>query len=94
MPASSPSERVLIARIAAHTRWASEPDRVGATKRARAAFEDRWTRQVDPDGLMDEQTRLKAAENARKAFYIRLGRASAAARRAKKAASKPRQGAS
>jgi hypothetical protein len=79
----TPAQRVLRARIAAHTRWANEPDRTAATAKARNAFRDRFEREVDPDGVLAPEERFRRAENARKAFYARLALASANARRKK-----------
>lgn len=85
MPASSPSERALISRIAAHSRWASTTDRAAATAKARDAFNDRFTRQVDPNGELDPTERAIRAENARKAHFTRLALKSAQSRRRGKA---------
>lgn len=78
------SDRALIAKLAAHTRWAREPDRVAATSAARKAFADRFEREVDPDGKLDPVERARRAESARKAYYARLSLRSAQARRAKR----------
>ncbi|MFI6296766.1 hypothetical protein ACIBEJ_34615 [Nonomuraea sp. NPDC050790] len=69
---STPQERSTQARIAAHTRWAGEPDRAAATLEARKkspASIDYWMRKVDPDSLMPYPARLKRAENAKTAYY-------------------------
>jgi hypothetical protein len=81
MPASLRSERVLIASIAAHTRWARTADRTAATAPARAAAADRWLRQVDPDGVLDPVERVQRAESLKSAHFRRLALASAQARR-------------
>lgn len=60
------------ARIAAHTRWAHTSDRTAATAPARAAFADRFERQVDPDGQLDPTERARRAANARSAYFARL----------------------
>lgn len=77
----SPSERTLIARIAATERWSREPDRAAATAKARQAFRDRFEKQVDPDGVLEPAERAQRAESARKAFYTRLALRSAQSRR-------------
>jgi len=64
IPLSSPSDRVLAAKIAAHERWSRIDDRSAETAQARAAFEARFPN-----------------ENARKAYFLRLAKASADARR-------------
>lgn len=80
MPNLSPAERTLRARLAAHTKWATH-DPVEGTAKARAAFLDRFDREVDPDGVLDPVERARRAEHARKAHMARLALASAKARR-------------
>jgi len=80
---STPGERVLRARIAAGERWAKERDRSAATAPARAAFNDRFERQVDPDRTLAPAERHCRAESARKAYFARLALRSAQARRAR-----------
>jgi hypothetical protein len=75
------SERVLRARLAAHSKWATTPDRSEATAAARQAFNDRFAREVDPDGVLDPIERAVRAESARKAHYTRLALRSAQSRR-------------
>ena len=84
--ASTPDDRALAARIAAHTKWASTPDRTAATAPARRAFLNRFERQVDPDGTLPLAERARRAEHARKAYFLRLAKASAEARRKNRAA--------
>lgn len=80
MPAHSPTQRALAARIAAHSKWANT-DPVAGTAAARAAFLDRFEREVDPLKLLDPAERHRRAEHARKAYFTRLALASAKARR-------------
>jgi hypothetical protein len=75
--------RSLRARVAIHTRWAKEPDRTAATAPARKAFQDRFEREVDPEGILDPVERAKRAENAKTAFYVRIALKSVEARRRK-----------
>jgi hypothetical protein len=77
----TPGERVLRSRIAAHTRWAHEVDRCAATAPARNAFETRFEREVDSDGVLPETERIRRAESARNAYFARLALKSAQARR-------------
>lgn len=81
MPAVNPTERALISRIAAHSKWADTTDRSAATAPARQAFIERFERQVDPDGTLDPRERAVRAEHARKAHYTRLALKSAQSRR-------------
>ena len=81
MSSREPNLRSLRSSIAAHTKWAKTPDRTAATAAARAAFADRFVRQVDPAGLMSPDERARCAESARRAFYARLALRSAQARR-------------
>lgn len=86
MPAYDPTERSLVARVAANERWARTTDRAAATAPARKAAVDRFERQVDPDGTLPPAVRASLAESARKAFFTRLALKSAQARRARRRA--------
>jgi len=86
VPSHDARDRVAIAKIAANSQWAKVPDRTARTATARAAFLDRFEREVDPDGLMSPADRAKAAENARKVHFQRLARRSAQARKRAKVA--------
>lgn len=77
----TPSERSLIASIAAHESWASTPDRAARTAKARKAALDRFEREVDPEGILPTAERAKRAEHARKAYFQRLALKSAQVRR-------------
>ncbi|MGI8657377.1 MAG: hypothetical protein ACR2K4_01230 [Candidatus Limnocylindria bacterium] len=72
----SVSDRSVRARIAAHERWAREPDRHAATEPMRQALADRYTaaaRVLHPT-LSDEEVAVRAA-NLRSADMARLARA-------------------
>ena len=86
MPISTPAERALAARIAAHTKWANTADPAAATAPARQAFLDSFEREVDPDGTMPADERARRAEHLRKAHFQRMALASAKARRKPNAA--------
>lgn len=74
-------QRALRARIAAHTSWANTADPAARTEPARLAFDSRFEREVDPEGLLSLAERARRAESARKAYFLRLASKSAAARR-------------
>lgn len=78
---STPEQRVLAARIAAHSKWAQTADPTDATAPARKAFLDRFEREVDPDGVLPLTERARRANHARKAYFTRLALKSAKARR-------------
>lgn len=80
MPAT-PQERSLHGRLAAAEKWAQTADRSAATTAARAAADNRFERQVDPDGLLDPAERARRAEYAKKAHYLRMALKSAQSRR-------------
>lgn len=80
MAAADPDRRSRLARLAAHSRWATE-DRTAGTAAARRGFEERFVRLVDPDGVLDPAERARRAESARRAHFIRMAEKSAAARR-------------
>jgi hypothetical protein len=73
VPKSTPSERQLVARIAAHQSWANTSDRAARTSAARDAFDQRFLDQAAGDPVR--------AEHLRKAHYARLALRSAQARR-------------
>lgn len=79
--AATPAERTLRARSAAY-RLHSLYDSRELTAKARAAFNDRFYREVDPDNRLSDAERARRAECARKAYYVRLAAKSARARRA------------
>jgi hypothetical protein len=84
VPGSSsltPAERSLRARLASHASWAQTSDPASRTAPARAAFADRFAREVDPEGVLPEAERQRRAEHARKAYYVGLALKSAKARR-------------
>ena len=70
------SDRSFIAKIAAHERWAREPDRSAATAPARQANADRYlsaVRVLHPN-LSEDELRVRAA-NLRSADAARMARA-------------------
>ena len=81
MPASNPSDRQAISRIAAHESWARTTDRAARTAPARAAMVAKFEREVDPDSSLSPQERARRAEHLRVAYYQRLALKSARARR-------------
>ena len=80
----SPGERTLRARLAAYRMHAGGGTN---TKPARAAWEARFERQVDPDGTLSPAERARRAAAAEKAHYTEMAYKSARAR-SKKAAKK------
>lgn len=69
MPSRSAKERSLIARINAHKSWAQTEDPSARTAPARRAANDRFEKQVDPDGVLPPAERARRAEHARKAYF-------------------------
>lgn len=78
----TPAERVLRARLAAHSLHARVSDETAHTAPARRAFLARFEREVDPLGELPVEERQRRAEHARKAYFTRLALASVKARRA------------
>lgn len=78
------SERVLRAQIGAHASWAKTEDRTARTRNGVQAFNARFDKQVDPDGVLDPDERARRAEHARKAYFLGLALKSAKARRLRK----------
>jgi hypothetical protein len=81
--ASTPAERSLHARMAAHAMHARHDARV-TTVNGRAAFLARFEHEVDPDGTLDPQERARRAEHARRSYMARLSLAAAKARRTRR----------
>lgn len=75
------TQRTLTAQLAAHIRWARTPDRTAATAPARAAFDARFEREVDPERVLPSAERERRAAHARKAYFARLALRSAQRRR-------------
>ncbi|MFB9926040.1 hypothetical protein ACFORO_12325 [Amycolatopsis halotolerans] len=73
----TPEQRSLRASIAANARHAAGGT---DTAPARAAFEARFERQVDPDGVLPPEERARRAANARKAYFGTLALKSSIAR--------------
>lgn len=77
------TERSLIARIAADTRWAraTADDRKMALASANAARMSQFERDVDPEGQLDPAERARRAKNAQRAHMSRMALKSAQVRR-------------
>ncbi|GAA0720282.1 hypothetical protein Drose_06575 [Dactylosporangium roseum] len=86
----TPAQRSMRASIAAHSRWAREPDRKEAMRPALDGMLARFEKQVDPDGVLEPHIRAERAESAKKAYYkalqLKSSRARAANRGKQKAA--------
>lgn len=77
---ASPSDRVLAARIGAHSQHAKYDARE-TTRAARDKFLSRFEDEVDPEHQLPKAERQRRAVHARKAYFARLALASARARR-------------
>jgi len=82
----TPEQRSLRARLAAHSLHAQVVDPAAHTLPARTAFDGRFERQVDPDGLLTPAERARRAEHARRAYFLGLAIKSAEVRRRRKQA--------
>lgn len=71
-------------RLGAYAQHAKYDTRL-TTRSARAAFNDRFAREVDPDGVLTVAERERRAAAARKVYFIRLSLASVKARRGRAA---------
>lgn len=76
------SQRSMVARIAANSRWATEPDRRAATRPGTDGLLARFEREVDPNGELTPDERRRRALSARKAHMQRLALRSAQKRAA------------
>jgi hypothetical protein len=70
----------LRGRIGAYRLHATHDPRE-TTRRARAAFDARFLREVDPEGVLPEDERRRRAAYARKAYFAQLARRRVALRR-------------
>lgn len=84
MNGQTPEERSRNASIAALTRWSRE-DPTESAIRGQRGLQDRFEREVDPDGVLTPAERARRAECARKAHMLRLSKAGVAARQARAA---------
>lgn len=82
----TPAERGLRARSAAHQGWANTKDRTERSRPGREAARRRFEAIVDPDGVMTEANRMKAAESAYRAYMADNARKSVKSRKPKAAA--------
>lgn len=82
----SPAERVLRSRAGAYKQHSLGRTNTGP---ARAAYDARWAKLVDPDGVLDEAERERRAFYAKKAHYTDMAYRSARARSGKRVAQKP-----
>jgi hypothetical protein len=82
----TPEERKLRAKLGAHVSWANTADPAGRTAKARRAFEERFEKEADPDGVLPPEERARRAKHLRDAFYTRIQLKSAETRRKKAAA--------
>ena len=67
------------ARMGALARWAKE-DPKPHTKMMSDKFQERFERQVDPEGILPEPERIRRAEAARSFYYKQLAYKSSRAR--------------
>ncbi|WP_431875926.1 hypothetical protein [Amycolatopsis sacchari] len=68
----TPEQRRLRGQMAAHVSWTNTRDRTARTAAGRKAAEDRFRKQVDPEGKLSPQERAMHAEFARKAYFLKL----------------------
>jgi hypothetical protein len=76
----TPDERIMRAKLAAHTLH-SQVDGRAHTEPARAAFDRRFDLEVDPEGILPPEERARRVAHARKAYFTGLALKSAKTRR-------------
>lgn len=81
MPAKTPEERALSARIAAAERWGRTPDRSAATSPARAGLHAKFEREADPGGILTPDERARRVDSLARAHMLRMTLAAKRARR-------------
>lgn len=68
----TPAERSLRGRMAVHSSWAKTPDRAKRTQAGRDKFEQRFIREVDPDGVLPPAELAARVKSARSAYFAGL----------------------
>ena len=86
------SIQALIGRVGGYTSWANTEDRTARTAKPRAAFLERFEREVDPDLELPPEIRRQRADAARRAYFTRLALASAKIRKERVEARKAKAG--
>lgn len=81
MPAGTPEERALIARIANAERWGRTEDRTAATAPARSGLRAKFEREADPDGTLSPAERARRADSLMRAHMLRMSLAAKQGRR-------------
>ncbi len=76
----TPEQRRLRGQLGAYASWAQTTDPVARTAPARRAFDERFEREVDPDGVLPVEARQRRAEAARRAYFAQLAWKSSRAR--------------
>jgi hypothetical protein len=76
----TPEQRRRHAKLAALSRWSRDDAPRAGTEKAREAFIERFERQVDPNHVLPEGQRRRAAKNALAEHMLRLSLAAARAR--------------
>lgn len=84
MPSKNPADRSVVAQIAAAERWGRTADRTAATEPARAGLRAKYAREVDPEGRLEPAEVERRVDSLMKAHMLRMTRAAAAARLAKR----------
>lgn len=80
MASHDPVIRRQVASIGGLTRWAFE-DPSAQAERAKRNIEERFLREVDPDGVLEPDERARRATRLKSAYFKRLALKSAQARR-------------
>jgi len=79
----TPAQRSLRSRLAAYEKW-SKHDPIAGTAAARAAFDRRFDREVDPALELPIDERHRRADAAKKAYFTKLAFKSSRARAARR----------
>jgi hypothetical protein len=82
LPARTPEERALVARIAAAEKWARNPDRTAATAPARAGRRAKWAAEITAQlGELPPDELERRIDDKQRAAMLRMTLASKIARR-------------
>jgi hypothetical protein len=84
MAASDYATRVLVARIAAHARWAKTADRTTVAQKGQQGLRARFEREIDPDGSLSRADRARLDARVDSALKAHMASLSLIAQRKRK----------
>lgn len=84
MAASDYATRVLVARLAAHTRWAKTADRTAVAQKGQQGLRAKFEREIDPDGNLGRTDKVELDLRVQSKLRAHMASLSLAAKRKRK----------